>query len=425
MPRVSLSPGRVIAERYRLVAPLAEGGMGSVWRAEHLTLGHAVAMKFLAGGIAASVEHRSRFEREARVAARIAEDSRHVVKVTDHGIDDDGTPYLVMELLHGEALNKRLQREPHLPVAVVAEIVRQIARGLEVAHRHGVVHRDLKPANVFLCDDLSIDDVSRGVAEDINAKILDFGVAKSVWDDDAPTHESVVLGTPGYMSPEQLEGNRDIDVRTDVWALGAIAYRMLTGKLAFGTGTTAEIAARIHSINPPAPSLVVPAVPPEVDEVIARALSKSAADRYATALELGEALARAAASAIPTALRTTNDGVVAVRPAGESSHRRVVAVALLLVVIVLLLMRWSRRPSETVIDRHPAAVASEPTMSAAKPTVFEPALVAPERAVVDSTSKPLPPAVAPSIVTTASVSASASVKQVKKVIDTWHKKDEL
>lgn len=410
MPRVSgLSPGRVVAERYRLVAPLAEGGMGSVWRAEHLTLGHAVAMKFLAGGTAASADHRSRFEREARVAARIAEDSRHVVKVTDHGIDDDGTPYLVMELLHGEALNKRLQREPQLPLAVVAEIVRQIARGLEVAHRHGVVHRDLKPANVFLCDDLAIDDRSRGVLEDVNAKILDFGVAKSVWDDDAPTHESVVLGTPGYMSPEQLEGNREIDVRTDVWALGAIAYRMLTGKLAFGSGTTAEIAVRIHSLDPQPPSQLVPSIPLEVDEVIARGLAKKAAERYSTALELGEALSRAAVLAIPTGPSATDSGVVAVGRAPEPSRRRVAAVALLLILAAFILVRWTRRDVTTEPARGPA-MASEPAADSATPLLIAPAL---------------PPAVAPSTVPSPSFAPSTSAKPVKKVIDTWHKNDEL
>jgi hypothetical protein len=212
------------------------------------------------------------------------------------------------------------------------------------------------------------------------------------------------------MSPEQLEGNREIDVRTDVWALGAIAYRMLTGKLAFGTGTTAEIAARIHSAHPAAPSQLVPAIPPEVDDVIARALAKSVTDRYATALELGEALSRAAILAVPTGPGATNDGVVAVGRAPEPSRRRMAVVALLLIVCALIVVRWTRRDVAVTEPPRNATVASEPAADSAAPVLIAPAL---------------PPAVVPSSVASASVASTTSAKPVKKVIDTWHKKDEL
>lgn len=405
--------GRVIGGRYRLVAPVAEGGMGSVWRAEHTSLGHAVAVKFLAGGSAAKSDHRARFDREAKIAARIAEDCRHVVKVTDHGVEEDGTPWLVMELLVGEGLDRRLRREPRLPLGVAIEIVRQIARGLDAAHRVGVVHRDLKPANVFLCNDFSVDEMARRSGmEEVQAKLLDFGVAKALWEEDAPTSEGVVLGTLGYMSPEQLTGEPDIDARTDLWALGAIAYRMITGKPAFGVGTSQEIAARVTSTEPTPASEAAPGTPIEVDAVLARALAKDRKERHASAREFAEALAKAGAVAITeNSLQSTSDGIVV--PPPKRSRRAAWALVLLLSLVSLF----------TLVRVMRARVASAPSDAAvASPRVVytaPPAVSSAEAPVVSASTSASASAMAPPPV------PSIKGKAIPKVIDTWKKKDEL
>ena len=438
--------GAVIGGRYRLVAPLAEGGMGSVWRAEHQTLHHAVAVKFLSGGLAASPSMRARFEREARVAAKIAEDSRHVVKVTDHGVDELGTPWLVMELLHGEALDQLLRREHRFPLDRVASIVRQIARALDVAHRHGVVHRDLKPANVFLCRDLDLDDLGAASAPresmlEEDAKLLDFGVAKSLWEDeDAPTRDGIVIGTPSYMSPEQIAGE-PIDLRTDVWALGAIAYRMLVGRPPFGVGTTSEIAARIASTEPTPPSEVVPSVPPEVDATIAKALAKSPDDRYRSARELAEALTSAQVLAVPTegSVLSTNDGAVvsaraatasptkrraAVEAAPDRGRRRAIAfalaiAALLLIVALMPRARTGGASAEAPPTRStPSAPRDRPSGEVASASISASAAFS---ALPSTSSSERDPRGASS---GSSTLAPGSIGR-PKVVDTWHKKDEM
>ena len=437
--------GLVVGGRYRLVAPLAEGGMGSVWRAEHETLQHAVAVKFLAGGSMHSVEMRGRFEKEARLAAKIAEDSRHVVKVTDHGIADDGTPWLVMELLHGEGLDKVLRREGRLGLERASRIVRHVARGLEVAHRHGVVHRDLKPANVFLCHDLDTADLgaSSNDFDHEDAKLLDFGVAKSIWEDeDAPTRENVVLGTPGYMSPEQIAGDGAIDVRTDVWALGAIAYRMIVGKPPFGVGTTSEVATRIAASTPSAPSVAHPGLPPELDEVFERALAKRPEARFAGARELADALSRAVGLAVPPAdgVASTNDGAVVSRRASSRpppaapapvvaasrparQHELVAAAGLVVAAIAVL---WLRPPPPA------SSLASEPvaaTTSAVISASAAPSAPVGKEWTAGSVSASAAASAAASTSASASpstgASSASSAAAPRKVVDTWNKKDEL
>jgi serine/threonine protein kinase len=433
--------GLVVGGRYRLVAPLAEGGMGSVWRAEHQTLRHAVAVKFLSGGSVQNPVLRARFEREARVAAQIAEDSKHVVKTTDHGVAEDGTPWIVMELLHGEGLDLVLRREGKLSLERASKIVRHIARGLEVVHRHGVVHRDLKPGNVFLCRDLDVEhraDVDLAAGEHEEAKLFDFGVAKSVWDDDAPTREGTVLGTPGYMSPEQLSGDALVDLRTDVWALGAVAYRMLTGRTPFGVGTTAEIGARIKASEPTPPSRLVPELPPEIDAVIARALAKDTEQRYRTARELADAFSKAAGLALPSgeAPLSTNDGAVVEAPPAESAiaqkpaparPRRAVAagaaivLALLSLLFVVVRSTRSRSPNPRSAAENPSHPSAAPS-AVASPIPTSPPLASvasPSDSVSDASVSPAPSESA------SAASAGSAQKPGKKVPDTWNKKDEM
>ena len=186
--------GLMIAGKYRLDRPLARGGMGSVWVARHVGLDMPVAIKFMDAAIASLDDAVVRFEREAKLSARIR--SPHVVEVLDYGTDA-GRPYIVMELLLGEHLGERLRREGRLWLPDAAAIVLQVAKALRRAHEAGAIHRDLKPANVFLSQ----------VDDDEIVKLLDFGIAKCGWGDDGEvTKTGVVLGSPSYMSPEQVRG---------------------------------------------------------------------------------------------------------------------------------------------------------------------------------------------------------------------------
>jgi len=284
----TLQAGVIVADRYRLLEPRGEGAMGAVWSATHMTLGHAVAIKFLHGNVANSSEPRARFEREAKLAARLGEASRHITRVTDHGIGADGTPFLVMELLHGEGLEKRLKRERRLPMTLVARITSQLCRALHVAHGAGVVHRDLKPANVFLCE-------GEGDVGDVFVKLLDFGVAKATLENEEnqTTRAGALIGTPNYMSPEQIVGNT-VDHRSDLWAVAAIVYRMAVGKAPFGSGSLSELAMRIVSTEPPTPTSLAPDLPHEFDLWVQKGLSKDPSKRFQSARELSDSLSMVA-----------------------------------------------------------------------------------------------------------------------------------
>ncbi len=275
-----LGNGLVIAGKYRLERPLARGGMVSVWVARHLALDMPVAIKFMDATMASLDEALVRFEREARLSARIR--SPHVVEVLDYGTDL-GRPYIAMELLLGEHLGERLRREGRLVLTEAAAIVLQVAKALRRAHEAGVFHRDLKPANVFL---------SRFDDEDI-VKLLDFGIAKSGWGDDSEvTKTGVVLGSPGYMSPEQVRGIKYIDHRSDLWSLGVLFYRALTGQMPFQGESNLDVALRIAGEPYPLATSVAADLPVEVDEIFARALARDREDRFQSAREMAAAVTR-------------------------------------------------------------------------------------------------------------------------------------
>src|SRR5688500_14580142 len=236
--------GRVLAQRYRLLDTRGEGGMGSVWRAEHLELGTLVAVKLISREVANNPEALARFRHEAHAAAALR--SPHVVQILDYGVDGD-TPFMVMELLDGESLADRLARRGSLSLQETSRILSQVARAVAKAHSFGIVHRDLKPDNIFL---VSNDD------EDV-AKVLDFGIAKATRDVTGSagmmTGTGVMLGTPYYMSPEQAAGKREVDHRTDTWALAVIAYQCV-GAPPFRADTIGGLVLAICTEEAPRPS---------------------------------------------------------------------------------------------------------------------------------------------------------------------------
>src|SRR5262245_3362193 len=218
----SLEQGTIVAGRYRLERALAQGGMGSVWVARHLQLDVDVAIKFMTPQFAASADARARFEREAKASAQLK--LANAVQVHDYGVED-GSPFLVMELLDGEDLESRLGRERRLTPAATLAVLESVCRALRRAHEVGLVHRDLKPGNIFL---------ARQAGEEV-VKVLDFGIAKDTQAafGAAATRTGAILGSPHYMSPEQVRSSNRVDHRSDLWALGVIAFRCLTGHLPF------------------------------------------------------------------------------------------------------------------------------------------------------------------------------------------------
>jgi serine/threonine-protein kinase len=214
MEEARTQPGQVLADRYRLDAPLGSGGFGTIWRAQHLVLQAPVAVKLIDPEIAKDSGAVDRFMREARAAAALR--SPHVVQILDYGFDGD-LPFIVMELLEGENLAQRLRRLGRLSPNETARLLNHVARAISRAHEVGVVHRDLKPENVFIV---------RNEDEEV-AKVLDFGVAKmdsgGLTTTSARTRTGSLLGTPYYMSPEQVQGNKEVDFRSDLWAIGIIA----------------------------------------------------------------------------------------------------------------------------------------------------------------------------------------------------------
>jgi serine/threonine-protein kinase len=274
-----MRPGTLVAQNVRLVRLLGEGGMGQVWLADHLTLNTKVAVKFMSDALAADAGARARFSAEAAAAAQLK--SPHIVQMFDRGLVD-GRPFIIMELLSGESLEARLSRDPPLSVEEVATIVRQTCKGLHRAYQVGIVHRDIKPENLFLTTD------DEG---EICVKILDFGIARREGEDALKkTATGSMIGTPLYMSPEQIKNPKALDHRSDLWSLGVVAYRALTGRLPFDGETAGAIFIAIDRADPPPPSSLRPDVGAGVDAWMARALAKDPAERFQTAREMSDAL---------------------------------------------------------------------------------------------------------------------------------------
>jgi protein kinase-like protein len=288
-------PGTILAERYRIVGMIGKGGMGEVYRADDLKLAQPVALKFLPEHLLRDGAALARFHREVRVARQVSH--KNVCRVYDIG-EVDGRHFLSMEFIKGEELSSLLRRIGRLPQDKAVQIVRQMCAGLAAAHDVGVLHRDLKPSNVM-------------IDEHGNARITDFGLAGLAEEFHEDEHHA---GTPAYMSPEQLEGQK-FTVKSDIYALGLVLYELFTGKRAFEAPTLGELVKlRRSDTTPTLPSEIVKNLDPAIEGVIDRCLRKDPAQRPATALQV--------AAALPG-----GDPIAAALAAGETPSPEMVAAA--------------------------------------------------------------------------------------------------
>jgi serine/threonine-protein kinase len=276
----------MLGGKYRVVRTLGAGGIGVVVEAVHTQLERQVAIKFLLPEANSNPQIVARFTREARASARLK--GEHVTQVLDVGALDDGSPYMVMEHLAGTDLGQLLSERGRFPVADAVDYVLQAIEALAEAHAAHIVHRDLKPANLFL---------TRTADGEPLVKVLDFGISKALGPDKSEsglslTQSATMIGTPLYMSPEQMRDARHVDVRTDIWALGAILYELIAGRPPFLATSLAELCVKVMQDDPVPLSRVRPEVPQDLAAVIDRCLCKQRAGRYADVGELATALAR-------------------------------------------------------------------------------------------------------------------------------------
>lgn len=280
-PDQAFVPGARLGD-YELIALLGRGGMGEVWEARRRTDGQRCALKMVLGS---AEQHGSRLTREAAIIAEVR--SRHIPDVFETGSTPDGTEFIAMELLEGETLTKLIARESPMPVADAVDLLLQIVEGVAEAHALGVVHRDLKPSNVFV--------QRTGDGGPRVAKVLDFGLAKRMpkLNGDDPTSltaTGATLGTPGYISPEQLRDTKRADHRTDIWAIGLILYKMLTGHSAFPASDAGEYYAMILTEAPTALRAERADAPSDLEDIILRCLERDPARRYPSLSSLAVAL---------------------------------------------------------------------------------------------------------------------------------------
>ncbi|HET9672162.1 MAG TPA: Stk1 family PASTA domain-containing Ser/Thr kinase [Actinomycetota bacterium] len=266
---------QVLGGRYEVEARLGAGGMAEVWKGRDRVLNRTVAIKTLLPQFARDGSFVDRFRREAQAAARLNHPG--IVSVYDSGDGDD--PFIVMQYIEGRTLADFLASGKNLQPMQAAQIAQEIAEALDAAHAHGVIHRDIKPANVM-------------VTRDGKVLVMDFGIARLIAGPETAPQTSAVMGTASYLSPEQAQGQA-VDARTDIYSLGVVLYEMLTGRPPFTGDSPMAIAYKQVNAMPPTPSSLNPDVPPELDAVVMRALSKNPANRYQTGAEFAEDLERA------------------------------------------------------------------------------------------------------------------------------------
>jgi serine/threonine protein kinase len=390
--------GTTFDGRYKIESVLGEGGMGVVYLARHKVIDKKVAIKVLRADMAREKEITDRFLQEAKAASSIG--NPHIIDISDFGHLPDGSTYFVMEWLDGKPLGKALEETKPLPVPRLAHIARQIAEALASAHQRSIVHRDLKPDNIFL--------IKRGAEQDF-IKILDFGIAKVSSGTSKLTRAGSVFGTPHYMSPEQAAG-APVDSRTDIYALGVILYEMASGRVPFDADNFMGILTQ-HMYKAPVPiRALVPAqdVPPGLEAIILKALSKKPEQRYQTMEELAEDLDKLVRGAIPDAVPDmisrsggfnvpadffTERGMPAPVPATPHQHSArkrwgvYAGVAGVTAAIMIVVGIFAKSSSSTASDTK--AVTLAPTMVVEPPKPAEPAPAPVEVKHILFTSEPL------------------------------------
>jgi len=312
--------GTVLDDRYRVDRVIGKGGMGTVYEGENVKIGKRVAVKVLLPELIRSEEYVTRFQREARAAAEIGH--AHIVDVFDFGHTPDDIPYIIMEFLEGEGLDKTLEKEDLLPPERAVDIAGQVLHALSSAHEAGIVHRDLKPENIFLCSkhDLFWQGESGSHRRDF-VKVLDFGISlfrKLSVDESKITQTGVIFGTPYYMSPEQAKASRDIDFRSDIYAVGALLYTMLTGIRPFDGDSPVEILSNVIDGNKKRLDSVVPDLPADLVSVVNRAMEVNPFKRYESAIDFMNALVPFSGreSLMPRPKRISDRATVADGPGG-------------------------------------------------------------------------------------------------------------
>jgi hypothetical protein len=304
--------GDILAGKYRVDRVLGIGGMGVVVAAHHIQLDEHVAIKFLLPQALANAEAVARFDREARAAVKIK--SEHVARVIDVGKLENGAPYMVMEYLEGRDLSAWLTERGPLPVEQAVEFVLQACEAIAEAHAMGIVHRDLKPANLYCI---------RRPDGALSVKVLDFGISKSTSGAGAMsmTRTHTVMGSPLYMSPEQMESSKGVDARADIWALGVILFELVTGRVPFEGEAITELVLKIVTAAPPILLGAMPGVPPGLDPIIHKCLEKKRENRYASVSELAnDLLAYAPARSKLSVERIANIMNAAGMPARQNFH---------------------------------------------------------------------------------------------------------
>ena len=393
---------RVLASKYRLLQQIGEGGMGVVHLGEHLELKTRVAIKLLQPKLASDSTARARFLREARLAASI--EGEHSARIHDVGTDDEGRPYMVMEHLVGETADARLVREGKIPLQEAATIVMQLLDAVSEAHAKGLVHRDLKPGNVFLTE---------RTGEATWVKVVDFGISKATFPEHGGSSPSLtlteprtLLGSPEYMSPEQLRDSASVDARSDIWACGIVLFELLSGKVPFEAPTLADLYVRIVSGTPRTLADVgVSGVPAAITRLIERCLRKAKEERPQSAYEVAVALAPFATDSAKNLLPRIRAWCKSEEEApAETPRPRRVAVGLTLIAIAGVL-------AFTAASLRAPASSPEPTLAATAPLATLDPVDQPAPAPAPTDAAATSPDPAP--VTSSASAANAGVKRPK------------